>query len=108
MEVKVQSPYPFNLVSSGESEDGEQELEEETDLHAASWHPKPLGVSVKAKTTKERPLSIKVRVGKCNFALPVVAAVHIRMQDVGLQHIHFRPPVAPPQSRLERHVGAAR
>lgn len=49
MEVKVQSPYPFNLVSSEESEDGEQELEEDTDLHAAPWHPKPLGVSMKAK-----------------------------------------------------------
>lgn len=49
MEVKVQSPYPFNLVSSEESEDGEQELEEDAGRHAALWHPKPLGVSVKAK-----------------------------------------------------------
>lgn len=49
VEVKVQSPYPFNMVSSEESEDGEQEPEEDTDLHAASWHPKPLGVSMKAK-----------------------------------------------------------
>lgn len=49
MEVKVQSPYPFNLVSSEESEDGEQELEEDPDLHAVPWHPKPLGVSRKAK-----------------------------------------------------------
>lgn len=44
VEVKVQSPYPFDLVSSEESEDGEQEPEEDTDLHAASLHPKPLGL----------------------------------------------------------------
>lgn len=45
MEVEVQPPYPFNqsLVSSEESEDDEQE--EDIDLPAASWHPKPLGVS---------------------------------------------------------------
>lgn len=49
MEVKVQSPYPLNLVSSEESDDGEQEPEEDTVLHEASWHPKPLGVSMKAK-----------------------------------------------------------
>lgn len=49
VEVKVQSPYPFNLVSSEESEEGEQEPEEDAELHAASWHPKPLGVSMKAK-----------------------------------------------------------
>lgn len=59
-------------------------------------------------TTQEKTLSINVCVGKCNFALSVAAAVHVWMQDVGLQHIHFRPPVAPPKIRLERHVGAAR
>lgn len=45
VEVKVQPPYPFNhsLVSSEESEDDEQE--EDANQPAASWHPKPLGVS---------------------------------------------------------------
>lgn len=45
VEVKVQPPYPFNqsLVSSEESEDDEQE--EGAYQPAASWHPKPLGVS---------------------------------------------------------------
>lgn len=51
MKVKVQPPYPFNqsLVSSEESEDDEQE--EDADLPAASWHPKPLGVSIKTCKT---------------------------------------------------------
>lgn len=45
VEVDIQPPYPFNqsLLSSEESEEGEQV--EDTDLPAASWHPKPLGVS---------------------------------------------------------------
>lgn len=45
VEVEVQPPYPFNqsLLSSEESEEDEQV--EDTDLPAASWHPKPLGVS---------------------------------------------------------------
>lgn len=68
MEVKVQSPYPFNLVSSEESEDGEQELEEDTDLHAASWHPKPLGVSMKAKLgLRKGPFLFRLQVVKHNI-----------------------------------------
>ena len=45
MKVEVQPPYPFNqtLVSSEDSENDEQE--ETSDLPAAPWHPKPLGVS---------------------------------------------------------------
>lgn len=45
VEVDIQPSYPFNqrLLSSEESEEDEQV--EETDLPAASWHPKPLGVS---------------------------------------------------------------
>nr|XP_046253148.1 ataxin-7-like protein 2b isoform X2 [Scatophagus argus] len=44
VEVEVQPPYPFNqsLLSSDESEDDEQEGF--TDLPAAPWHPKPLGL----------------------------------------------------------------
>ncbi|XP_070767211.1 ataxin-7-like protein 2b [Enoplosus armatus] len=44
VEVEVQPPYPFNqsLLSSDESEDGEQE--EASGLPATPWHPKPLGL----------------------------------------------------------------
>lgn len=46
MAVEVKPPYPFNhsLLSSEESDADEQE--ENTDLPASTWHPKPLGVSV--------------------------------------------------------------
>ncbi|XP_030277752.1 ataxin-7-like protein 2b isoform X1 [Sparus aurata] len=101
VEVEVQPPYPFNqtLVSSEDSENDEQE--EASDLPAAPWHPKPLGLcTFGCRTLGCSIFTFDRRWHHLRFALSAMLEQHVnthlwkKMPQVssGLRSHHVTPP----------------
>ncbi|XP_045912356.1 ataxin-7-like protein 2b isoform X2 [Micropterus dolomieu] len=100
VEAEVQPPYPFNqsLLSSDESEDGEQEGA--SDLPATPWHPKPLGLcTFGCRTLGCSIFTFDRRWHHLRFALSAMLERHVGThlwkkmpQSSGLRSRHVTPP----------------